>query len=121
MRISKSFVLAGLLLLAGSDAALAGRRPMVIQEGAVETTANELSLPGNEQGIVTVRGCATCSTQTFYLDKQVQFLLGGRHVSLTEMSVALRSASGAQVTLHYRRTDSLVTRVVLAMLPGTAK
>jgi len=121
MSISKAYILAGLLALAGASSSHAGGIPTVLIEGAVETTANELSLPAAEAGIITVRACPTCSTQTFYFGKERQLFLDGKLVSLAQMSAALRIAGDAPVTLHYRRKDQVVTRIVFVVPRSSAQ
>jgi hypothetical protein len=121
MKMPKANILAGLLALAAPIVGFAAGVPVVLQEGAVETTANELSLPSSEAGIITVRACATCSAQTFYFDKERQLIAGGKPLSLAQMTAALHAAGNASVTLHYRRKDQLVTRIVLMALPGAAR
>jgi len=121
MKLSKTHILAGLLALGAANHGFAGGKPVVLVEGAVETTANELSLPASEQGIITVRGCPTCSTQTFYFDKERQLMLNGRAVNLAQMTAALRAPGNVPVTLHYRVKDKLVTRIVMMVLPKASQ
>lgn len=121
MKISKAHILTALLALGGADVTFAAGIPVVLVEGAVETTANELSLPGSEQGIITVRACPACSTQTFYFDKERQLISGGHSLSLAQMTAALRAAGDAPVTLHFRRKDQVVTRIVLMAPPKSAQ
>ena len=80
---------------------------------AQSAMASEVSLPVAENGIVTARACPTCETRTFYLDKQHRLLLNGRSVSLAEMTKALRSAGDTPVAVHYKVSDSLITRIVM--------
>ena len=68
-----------------------------------------------------MRACPACSTQTFYFDKERLLIAGGRPVSLVQMSAALHAANNAPVTLHYRRKDQVVTRIVLMALPAATR
>lgn len=113
MKRSHACALSVLLGLAAPTLVLASRVPVVLIEASVESTADEISLPGVDSGIITVRGCATCSTQTFYFAKEHLLIVQGRQVDLAQMSAALRNAGKTPVTVHYRRSDSQVTRIVL--------
>lgn len=92
--------------------------PAKLIEASVEAVAEDLSLPMEESGIITVRACSSCSTQTFYFAREHVLILSGRPVSLKEMSAALRRNGKAAVTVHFRRDDQQVTRIVLAMMPS---
>jgi hypothetical protein len=107
-------LLSALLGLGASSLSLASRVPTVLVEASVEAESSDLSLPSSLGGIITVRSCPTCSTQTFYFDKDPLLILDGRKVDLQEMSMALRKAGSTPVTVHYRRSDSAVTRIVMS-------
>lgn len=107
-------LLSALIGLGASSPGLASRVPTVLIEGSVEAEANDLSLPSSLGGIITVRSCPTCSAQTFYFDKDPLLILDGRKVDLQQMSAALRKAGSTPVTVHYRRSDSTVTRIVMS-------
>ncbi|MBS0613318.1 MAG: hypothetical protein JSS24_09130 [Proteobacteria bacterium] len=92
---------------------LSARVPVVLIEASIESSAAELSLPGTLGGIIVVRGCSACSAQTFYFAKDPLLMLAGKKVDLQQMAAALRRAGTAPVTVHYRRSDSAVTRIVL--------
>jgi len=102
---------------------LAARVPVVLVEASIESTAADLSLPGTLGGIITVRSCSSCSAQTFYFAKDPLLILAGKKVDLQQMAAALRKAGTAPVTVHYRRSDSVVTRIVLTteVQPETAQ
>jgi hypothetical protein len=93
--------------------ASASRVPVTLTEGSVESTAADISLPGNESGIITVRSCPSCSAQTFYFAKDRVLIVNGKQVDLPQLSAALRMAGNTPVSVHYRRTDATVTRIVL--------
>lgn len=114
MRRPSIFLLSALLGLGVPSLGLAARVPTVLIEGAVEAAASDLSLPASLGGIITVRGCSTCSAQTFYFGKDPLLILDGRKVDLKQMSLALRTAGSTPVTVHYRRSDSTVTRIVMS-------
>ena len=113
MKILKAQILAGIVAFGACTTAFANPPSLVLVEASVESTADQVSLPSSEQGILTVRACDNCSAQTFYLDKERQLMIGGKTVTLAEMSSALRTAGHVPVTVYYRRTDSAVTRISL--------
>jgi len=113
MKIHTRHMVFGLFAAFAAQSAMADLLPIAPLEGSVESTASEVSLPVAENGIVTARACPTCETRTFYLDKQHRLLLNGRSVSLAEMTKALRSAGDTPVAVHYKVSDSLITRIVM--------
>ncbi|MFO1469005.1 MAG: hypothetical protein U1F35_21570 [Steroidobacteraceae bacterium] len=118
MNRTQACILALLLGVAAPALQAIARVPVTLIEASVETTADDLSLPANESGIITAHSCPTCSLQTFYFAPEHLLILGGRPASLKEMTDALRHAGKAAVTVHYRRADQRVTRIVLAMMPA---
>ncbi len=113
MNRSNATILAGLLALTLPLAASAARVPVTLTEGSVESTAADISLPGNESGIITVRSCPACSAQTFYFAKDRVLIVNGKQVDLPQLIAALRLAGNTPVSVHYRRSDATVTRIVL--------
>ena len=106
-------LLSVLLGLGAPALSLAWRVPGVLVEASVEAEASDLSLPSNMSGIITVRACPSCAAQTFYFGKDPLLILAGKTVDLQQMSAALRRAGTAPVAVYYRRSDSMVTRIVL--------
>jgi hypothetical protein len=92
------------------------RAPSTLVESSVEATAADLSLPRDDSGIITVRACQSCGVQTFYFAQPHELILAGRHVELKQMIEALRLASSAAVTVHFRNSDQKVTRIVIKQL-----
>lgn len=117
MNRTHACILALLLGVAAPVTGALANVPATLIEASVEAAADDLSLPADESGIITVRACAACAAQTFYFAKQYELILGGRRVELKQMSEALHRAGTAAVTVHFRRTDQQVTRIVMAMLP----
>ena len=113
MKIIASRLLICLAAIVASQNALADRLPIAPIEGSVESTADQVSLPAAESGLVTARPCDDCAARTFYLDKERVLILNGHPVGLAEMSRALRSAGKAAVAVHYRVSDALITRIVV--------
>jgi hypothetical protein len=113
MNTIASRLLIGLAAIAAAQTVLADRLPIAPLEGSVESTADQVSLPVAEGGMVTARPCDECAARTFYLDKERELILNGHSVGLAEMTRALRSAGKVPVAVHYRVADSLVTRVVV--------
>ncbi|MBS0400686.1 MAG: hypothetical protein JSR95_18645 [Proteobacteria bacterium] len=113
-------LLSALLGLGASSLSLASRVPTILIEASVEAEAGDLSLPASLGGIITVRSCSTCSAQTFYFGKDPLLMLDGRKVDLQQMSLALRKAGSTPVTVHYNRSDSTVTRIVMSGESRTA-
>lgn len=115
MNRTHAYILA-ILLGVSVPALVASARPQEkLLEASVEAFAEDLSLPANESGVITVRGCPACSAQTLYFAKERVLILAGRPVSLKEMTDALRRDGKSTVTVFFRRTDQQVTRIVLAM------
>lgn len=113
MKIVTSRLLVCLAAFFATQSALADRLPIAPIEGSVESTADQISLPVAEGGMVTARPCDDCAARTLYLDKDRVLILNGHPVGLAEMSRALRSAGKVPVAVHYRVSDSLVTRIVV--------
>ncbi len=113
MSRSYAYILSSLLALTLPCVASAARIPVILTEGSVESTAADISLPASESGIITVRSCSTCSAQTFYFAKDRVLIVNGKSVDLAQMSAALRRAGNTPVGVHYRSSDSAVTRIVL--------
>jgi hypothetical protein len=112
MKASKAMILTGLLALGLPLAASAARVPVTLIEASVESRASDVSLPAEERGIITARSCSSCTAQTFYFAKERLLLVNGRQVELAQLRSALQRAGNAPVTVYYRRSDSLVTRIV---------
>jgi hypothetical protein len=116
MNASKAMILTGLLALGLPLAAPAARVPVTLIEASVESRASDVGLPADERGIITARSCSSCSAQTFYFAKEYMLMVNGRKVELAQLRSALQRAGNAPVTVYFRRTDSMVTRIVFMNL-----
>ncbi len=107
---------AAMLLMAAAltaNVSKADRRAVVLLEGSIESTADLISLPGYDQGLVTVRPCSACAARTLYFEDQPDLFVSGRRVSIAELRGALAAAGDTSVTVHYRLSNMAITRIVL--------
>ena len=103
----------GALMLAAVCAARAHAGPVVLLEDSVESTADQISLPSDPSGIVTVHACPACATQTFYIATDADLYVNGSPVTVAALKSALDRAGKTQVTVHYRIKDKLISRIIL--------
>lgn len=102
-----------LLLIMGlsvvtSSVAHAQRPPSVFLEGAIETSADQVTLPSSLEGKLNVRDAGPLP-----LDARTRFLVSGREVGLKEMAAQLRAAGSQPVTVLVWLKDGIVSRVML--------
>jgi len=85
--------------------------PAVAIEGSVETTTDAVILPADLNGRVTVRSCGGCQHSTLQLDANTQINIGGRKVTLHELSSYAQQHAGRALTIHYRLRDYIVSYI----------
>jgi hypothetical protein len=113
MQSTWTSTLAALALSAASTLALAQHPPITVMEASVETSANLVHLPATLAGTIQVLDCPQCRLQSLQLDSGSQFFLNFQEISLEQFSTAALNAAGKPLTIHYRLSDSIVTRVEL--------
>ena len=87
--------------------------PAMEIEGAVETTTDAVIFPSGLDGRVTVRGCEGCLHSTLQLDKDTRCILAGQTVSLKDMAAYAHQASARPLTISYRLSDLVVSRIAV--------
>jgi hypothetical protein len=115
MQSTWTSTLAALALSAASTLAIAQHPPITVMEASVETSANLVHLPPTLAGTIQVLGCPQCRLQSLQLDSSSRFFMNFQEVSLEQFSTAALSGTGNPLTIHYRLSDSIVTRVELAV------
>lgn len=115
MKSTWTSTLAALALSAASTLAVAQHPPITVVEASVETSANLVHLPSSLTGTIQLVGCPQCRLQSLQLDSNSQFFMNFQEVSLEQFSTAALSAQGKPLTIHYRLSDSIVTRVELTV------
>jgi hypothetical protein len=115
MQSTWTTTLAALALGAAATLANAQHPPITVMEASVETSANLVHLPSSLAGTIQVTGCPQCRLQSLQLDASSQFFLNFQEISLEQFSTAALSGQGNPLTIHYRLSDSIVTRVELTV------
>jgi hypothetical protein len=115
MQSTWTSTLAALALSAASTLAHAQHPPITVMEASVETSADQVHLPSSLAGTIQVLGCPQCRLQSLQLDSSSQFFMNFQEVSLVQFSTAALNAVGKPLTIHYRLSDSIVTRVDLTV------
>jgi hypothetical protein len=115
MQSTWTSTLAALALTAAATLANAQHPPITVTEASVETSANLVHLPPTLAGTIQVLGCPQCRLQSLQLGPDSRFFLNGQEISLVQLSTAALSGTGNPLTIHYRLSDSIVTRVELAV------
>ncbi len=115
MQSTWTSTLAALALSAASTLANAQHKPITVMEASVETSANLVHLPSTATGTIQVLGCPQCRLQSLQLDPTSKFFMNGKEISLAQLSTAALSGEGKPLTIHYRLSDSIVTRVELTV------
>lgn len=87
--------------------------PAIEIEGSVETTTDAVIFPSSVDGRVTVRGCEGCQHSTLQLDKDTRCILAGQTVSLKDMAAYAHQASARPLTISYRLSDLVVSRIAV--------
>lgn len=83
------------------------------EEDAVETYTNRINFPASPNGNWTFPICRGCSTQTVKLDEKSQFYVGKKSLSLAALKNYANSNSAHSMTIFYRWTDHVLTRIVV--------
>ncbi|MDE2220314.1 MAG: hypothetical protein KGL25_02260 [Gammaproteobacteria bacterium] len=110
----KTLIPASLLALAGLCApAQAQMPPNVVLENSVETTTDAVIFPAGLDGRVSVRNCLGCLHSTLQLDQNTSCILAGHTVSLREMAAYARQNVGKPLTISYRLSDLVVSRIAV--------
>jgi hypothetical protein len=99
--------------------AVAAARPHnQVLESSIETTADQVTMPTNQGGIVIARSCANCAIQSLRLAPDVELFLNGTKTDLYAFRNALGAATSTPLAIHYRLADSLISRIVLVTTTG---
>ncbi len=110
----RSLMVAAILALACAGGAVRAQLPpATVIEGSVETTTDAVIFPSGLDGRVTVRGCDGCLHSTLQLDKNTRCILAGQTVSLRDMAAYARQASARPLTISYRLSDLVVSRIAV--------
>jgi|SRR5882757_3976614 hypothetical protein len=116
MQSTWTSTLAALALCAASTIANAQHPPITVTEASVETSANLVHLPPTLAGTIQLLGCPQCRLQSLQLGSDSKFFLNFHEISLEQLSTEALNGAGKPLTIHYRLSDSIVTRVELAVL-----
>lgn len=110
----KSLMAAMIFALACTGGAVRAQLPPAMEiEGSVETTTDEVIFPSGLDGRVTVRECEGCLHSTLQLDKNTRCILAGQTVSLRDMAAYAHQASARPLTISYRLSDLVVSRIAV--------
>ena len=106
------------LALVAAPAAGAGEQaryvpPGTVLEGSVETSTEAVVFPSGLDGRLLVRSCEGCAHSNIQLDAQTQFTLAGQVVSLRDMAQYALRNPGHALTIHYRLSDTVASRVTV--------
>lgn len=82
-------------------------------EDAVETYTNRVTFPSAPAGSWTFQICSGCATQTVKLDEKSLFYVGKKSVSLEALRAAGNTGKAHSMTIFYRWTDHVLTRIVV--------
>jgi|SRR4249919_1073257 hypothetical protein len=112
--IYRSLMVGAILALACAGGTVRAQLPpTTVIEGSVETTTDAVIFPSGLDGRVTVRGCDGCLHSTLQLDKNTRCILAGQTVSLRDMAAYARQASARPLTISYRLSDLVVSRIAV--------
>ena len=111
MKTAASIGILGVTALLAVSAANAQRPALRPLESSIETAANLLDLPTTTAGQLRVRACPDCSIRSFDLDRALLIQAVGKEMTLAQFSAYLAGAGSRPVTVHYRLSDSRVTRI----------
>ena len=110
----KSLMAMAIVTLAWSSGAVRAQLPPNVEiEGSVETTTDAVIFPSGLDGRVTVRDCEGCLHSTLQLDKNTRCILAGQTVSLRDMTAYAGRASARPLTITYRLSDHVVSRITV--------
>lgn len=82
-------------------------------EDAVETMSSQILLPATPAGLWTFQICSGCNSQTVKLNEQSKFFVGSKQVSFDAMRQFANSDGPHSMTIFYRWTDQVLTRIVI--------
>jgi hypothetical protein len=116
MQSTWTSTLAALALSAASTLANAQHPPITVTEASVETSANMVHVPPTLAGTIQVLGCPLCRLQSLQLNADSKFFRNFKEITLEQFSTEALNGAGKPLTIHYRLSDSIVTRVELAVL-----
>ena len=109
------------LLILVAVAALPLSAKQMPTSDTIEATANMLSMPSTDDGILVLKTCPTCKSVTLRATSNTQYILGGKDVSLKDFSAFARMNGNANVTLAYDVPSSRLLRVTGFFLPTPAR
>ena len=111
----KVAVATGAMLAGLATSAFAAKFPVTPIEGSIESAANLLVVPSSNAGTLVVRGCPedACQIRSLTVDANTRYVAGKTDVTPAKFSSVLSAAGEKPVTVHYRLSDSKVTRVVI--------
>ena len=104
-----------LALVVAACVAQAQLPPATVMEASIETDGNGARFPASSTGTVVVQNCPHCVEQTLRLDGHTQFFINGQATTLAKLTSAALGGAGKPLTIHYRLTDKVVTRVDLTV------
>ena len=115
MKNGRLAVAALALMACCSSAANARTIPLKPIEASIETAADLLVVPSSNAGTLVVRGCPeeACALRSLAVDGRSRFIANGDEVTPAKFAAVLSAAGKKPVTVHYRLSDSKVTRVVI--------
>ena len=83
-------------------------------ESSVETTGAAVRFPDQARGNIELVGCEGCTMRSLQLAPDARFTLNGASVTLSQLRSAANGRN-APLTIHFRLSDNLVTRVDLVV------
>ena len=103
-------VAAALLMGALSPASMA---QVKVLELGYEASPPDVRMPTSETGELTLQGCATCKVLRLRANAATRYVIGGVHVSLTEMTRYLVQNPEASLVIMQLKDTSDLSRVVV--------
>ncbi len=119
-RLFTAMLMLAVILVVWSQSA---QSTLVLTEVAVEATLDQVQLPRQAFGRLSLRRCADCGIESWRVDSDTRYLLGQRRVSQAEFlaSAASGPAAAAMLVIFHEPAGRRVTRLRLTWPPGAAQ